>query len=590
MGSGQATYYTKLAREDYYTKGQEPPGVWIGTGAAKLGLIGTVKEKELKNVYRGFSPDGKTKLVQNAGKMDGDLSRDPGWDLTFSAPKSCSIVAAIADEETRQAIETAHFEAVRKISEELERLTVVRKGKGGKEREQAGLVIATYQHSTSRAISADVPPDMQLHTHALVLNIGVSPSDGKTRSITSRQFYQNEKILGAGYRAELAQNLEKIGFEIERVRDSFEIKGVPKPLIAEFSKRAGQVEEQTKGLSDPKEIEKTKLRGRRVKDAYKREELFSLWSEKCNEFGFTSEKIRELQSHTTQERSLEREKKEAVKSALETLTAEKPTFTRDEFQRAVMVEAQARGIGFREAMYATQDYLKYQAKYRGKEGNNALFTTPEKVIEQKAEKRDEEIKELKNFRQKSEAEGYQVVGVTFKRQGAKNLEQKTGIKSGSVQEGLNFFEGDLQGANEKAEVRKQEVKTDIELKYATHRINRKIRRKALKRINQKPTSEFMHTFKYATHQISKKQRDFLNVQLRRSRFNVNEKSIVVVDATRKEIETYSKAKRLIADFESRGAKVYTTEEIMRARISQTTQQEKKTEQELDLTLSLKYQR
>ena len=87
-GAGKGNYYTGLAQEDYYTKGGEPLGEWYGEGAEQLGLNGKVKDIELRLALEGFSPTGE-KLVQNAGDKD----RQSGWDLTFSAPKSVSILA-----------------------------------------------------------------------------------------------------------------------------------------------------------------------------------------------------------------------------------------------------------------------------------------------------------------------------------------------------------------------------------------------------------------------------------------------------------------------------------------------------------------
>ena len=37
---GDGTYYQQLAQTEYYTKGGEPPGHWVGSGAEQLGLIG----------------------------------------------------------------------------------------------------------------------------------------------------------------------------------------------------------------------------------------------------------------------------------------------------------------------------------------------------------------------------------------------------------------------------------------------------------------------------------------------------------------------------------------------------------------------
>lgn len=86
MASGRENYYLQLAREDYFLEGGEPPGRWFGSALASLGLVeGTVEKDTLRTLMDGFAPDGRP-LVQNAGKPN----RQPGWDLTFSAPKAVS--------------------------------------------------------------------------------------------------------------------------------------------------------------------------------------------------------------------------------------------------------------------------------------------------------------------------------------------------------------------------------------------------------------------------------------------------------------------------------------------------------------------
>jgi len=101
MGAGQELYYTALAAENYYLAGGEPLGEWWGRGANKLQLRGTVEEKDLTATLSGFDRDGKG-LVQNAGKK----SRRPGWDLTFSCPKSVSVLWSQADADTRREIQS----------------------------------------------------------------------------------------------------------------------------------------------------------------------------------------------------------------------------------------------------------------------------------------------------------------------------------------------------------------------------------------------------------------------------------------------------------------------------------------------------
>ena len=92
MTSGKGHYYTNLAREDYYLNGGEAPGEWLGRTPQKLGLRGEVEKDQLASLLEGFHPKTGEKLVQNAGKTKGDRARQAGVDLTFSAPKTVSVL------------------------------------------------------------------------------------------------------------------------------------------------------------------------------------------------------------------------------------------------------------------------------------------------------------------------------------------------------------------------------------------------------------------------------------------------------------------------------------------------------------------
>jgi conjugative relaxase-like TrwC/TraI family protein len=208
-GAGQGDYYVELAREDYYLEGGEPPGQWLGEGARELGLDGEVQKQELRNVLRGYSPGGETQLVQNAGADN----RQSGWDLTFSAPKSVSVAWSQSEGEMRKAFQEAHHKAVTKALSYVEdEAGFTRRGQGGVEREPAKLTVATFEHGTSRA------QDPALHTHALIVNVGVR-EDGSTGSIESKPIYQQKMAAGAVYRAELAHQIEndsRLGLIAER--------------------------------------------------------------------------------------------------------------------------------------------------------------------------------------------------------------------------------------------------------------------------------------------------------------------------------------------------------------------------------------
>lgn len=232
--TGQEDYYLELGAEDYYLHGGEPNGYWLGSGAELLGLSGEVDKSHLKLLAQGYHPfRPKHALVQNAGNPN----RQPAWDLTFSAPKTLSVLWSAANDETRLQIKQSQHAAVQKTIEYLENeFSNSRIGSGGEELVSAKIVVAAFEHSTSRAL------EPQLHHHCLVLNVGVGP-DGQTRTLVSKPFYENKMLLGALYRSELAaQLLKRLGLELRRKKTWFEVAGIPTPLVREMSTRRRQIE------------------------------------------------------------------------------------------------------------------------------------------------------------------------------------------------------------------------------------------------------------------------------------------------------------------------------------------------------------
>lgn len=337
IASGQGEYYLNLAREDYYLEGGEPPGKWVGSGARALGLRGTIGKDELRNTLQGFSADGQRALIKNAG----DERHQPGWDLTFSAPKSVSVLWSQASEHARRQIQDAHAASVKAAFAYLEESAAyTRRGHAGRSREPAGLVVATFEHGTSRAI------DPQLHTHCLVMNVG-SRADGTTGTVLSKPLYEHKMAAGALYRAELSSQLERrLGIVCERTKNWFEVKGMPGPLLQAFSKRRAAIEERllANGLETASAAAFAALATRQPKDLVApRSELFAHWQETGREYGFDRSLARSI-TGTSAERNPERELKEAFREALDTITASYSHFSEREFIRHAAEAAQGRGL------------------------------------------------------------------------------------------------------------------------------------------------------------------------------------------------------------------------------------------------------
>ncbi len=188
--AGQAASYYEA--DDYYAEGGLAPSEWLGQGAQALSLAGAVDRDQFALLLEGHVAE------QSLGTMrDGEWEHRPGWDVTFSAPKSVSIMAEVAGD--RRLI-AAHERAVKTalgLAEQHFTATRIRED-GSIRREATGnLVIASFRHGTSRAL------DPQLHTHNVILNM-TRDEAGQWRSLEPRAFYQMQKQIGAIYRQELA--------------------------------------------------------------------------------------------------------------------------------------------------------------------------------------------------------------------------------------------------------------------------------------------------------------------------------------------------------------------------------------------------
>ena len=162
-------YLGSVARgaEDYYLGG-EVPGRWVGRGAELLGLAGEVEGDDLVAVLADRDPRSGTRLGCAANR------KVPGFDLTFSTPKSVSVLFGLGERDVAAVVRDAHEAAVDAALGYLERQAVwSRRGRNGVEEVSGdGLVGAAFRHRTSRA------GDPHLHTHVLVANTVRGP-DGK---------------------------------------------------------------------------------------------------------------------------------------------------------------------------------------------------------------------------------------------------------------------------------------------------------------------------------------------------------------------------------------------------------------------------
>ncbi|MCH8500104.1 MAG: relaxase domain-containing protein [Marinobacter sp.] len=272
--TGDASRY--YSQDNYYTQDEGiEHSAWYGQGAAQLGLDGRVQPDTFASLMHG-QVDG----VQLGRMSEQGIEHRPGWDLTFSAPKSVSILSEVYGMETvRQAHQQAVQEALSFVEANYLQTRLSVNGEVLRLPTDNAL-FATFTHDVSREL------DPQLHTHAVLLNATKTPNGW--RSIANEKLMDRNAIMASGmaYRAALARELTGLGFQLEQHRDPrlFEVKGVPEALMTEFSKRAAQIQDyfDRRGLTyDSAYAKQVALATRRKKEHVPREELRELWRERA---------------------------------------------------------------------------------------------------------------------------------------------------------------------------------------------------------------------------------------------------------------------------------------------------------------------
>lgn len=317
-------------REDYYANSRDQPGEWFGAGAAALGLTGAVSRAAFGNALRGRDASGRD-LVQGAG-----AGHRAGWDLTFSAPKSVSVAWAVGDGQQRAAIQVAHDRAVRAALQHVQdHALVARRGRGGAEREPAAMVASIFAHGTSRE------QDPQLHSHAFVHNLA-QRQDGTWGGIESRDLYQWKMAAGAVYRAEMAAQMQALGFAVERDRDSFRLAAVPRAAEQAFRTRRQQIEQALaeRGASGARASEVAALDSRRAKQHASPDALLADWQARGRACGFGPE-----QAAAARQPAPVRGESVSRADLLRALTENQSTFQERDIYRVVATAAQGSGTG-----------------------------------------------------------------------------------------------------------------------------------------------------------------------------------------------------------------------------------------------------
>lgn len=289
LAAGQQEYYLAVAAgvEDYYLGKGEAPGGWLGSASAELGLEAEVDAEDLRAVLSLRDPRSGDPL---------NRARVPGFDLTFRAPKSVSLLYGLGEAGSVTAeVVAAHDAAVGAALSYLEdhacavrfrvdgRITAVR---------ASGFVAAGFRHRTSRA------GDPTFHTHVLVANASTTPG-GRWGALDGARLYHHAKAAGFVYQAVLRGELtRRLGVEWGPVRNgTADIQGIPRSLIEAFSKRRAEIVSHmaSRGETSARAAQVATLETRRAKDyPVDVAALRASWAAAAEAHGFGPEQVAAL--------------------------------------------------------------------------------------------------------------------------------------------------------------------------------------------------------------------------------------------------------------------------------------------------------
>lgn len=338
-GAGIAAYYEnyQLGSENPNSKQHdEPVGKWVGSFAEKRGFAGeAVRRGDLTKTLTGFDPRTGEKLSNNAGED----KHKPGYDLTFSAPKSVSIAWAAASPELQKAISEAQQRAVESALRYVEHsgAFVQREGHAGAVKvPHHEIAAATFEHSSNRA------GEPHLHTHAVISNIA---ENGKRIDFQTTHAH----AIGTAYRAEFAAELEKLGFHIDTDRKSFRLAGFPPDLEKQLSSRSAEIAAAAAATGQKSQAARDvhALSTRTAKADNPRAAAFESARTAAAENGFSAEA---LKNQPTPERD--------PAKLTERAFSEASTLTRQQLERYAFEQAQTAGGGIDGALSKLEELRK----------------------------------------------------------------------------------------------------------------------------------------------------------------------------------------------------------------------------------------
>ena len=222
---------------------------WGGDIALWLGLEGEPEFEHFQRLLRGLDP-------HTGGQLTARLVDDrlPGWDLTASVPKGVTEAGERGDDRIQGLI----WQANRLTMNDIQPYATTRVRVDGRQEDRVtgNMLWYSVEHPETRPVIDDALPEghrwkvMPLpdrHIHNYLLNLTRDDEEGRYKALKFRPIMDIRRYFDRRFDHHLAHLLAEAGYEIEtEYRNgkyySWDIKGMPEPVIDRLSKRSHEVE------------------------------------------------------------------------------------------------------------------------------------------------------------------------------------------------------------------------------------------------------------------------------------------------------------------------------------------------------------
>ena len=270
-----------LVQSNYYSEQEQTVGTWHGKTATRLGLAGRVTEEDFTALVNNRHPGTDKRIT-----VRDNPNRRCGYDFTFNAPKSVSIMHAITKDDD---ILRAHREAVKKAMEEVEAnmQTQAWRNKEKYYQTTSNLAYAAFEHHITRPVEHHIDgkkqyiPDCHLHSHCYVLNATWNEEKSRYQAVEISNIKRSGIYYEALYHNHLAVGLKKAGYVLQRTKEGFEIDGVSKDMRERFSNRTKEINQvaQEEGIDWAKDKAELGVKTRLMKhQSVDKETMIDHWN------------------------------------------------------------------------------------------------------------------------------------------------------------------------------------------------------------------------------------------------------------------------------------------------------------------------